>query len=703
MSKIRENILNKNRIFPLIGAIIVFVLCFSVLYMGENVGLSDNGDFRRVLLVNNLEYKDETDHYYLFKQDYKMKIEGDTFGEMLASTWATDEENNIYTSPHFVIIKISKSMNFIMNYIKDRDVTEYNIAYLAGIYIFMLSMAAWCIFTFFQGKPVKLQIAVFALFLLIFCDAGYILYFNSFYGEPLQYVSIMLIIAIGLLMYLRPSIPKVICLYISLYFFAGSKLVNVPYAIIVSLLALCIMFLRGDRRFKVTVAVCAAVSIGFTIKLYTDIPDWMQQDTTYQSVFFGILKESGTPDKDLEELGIDSKYSVLSNTHAYMNGDEYPIDITSDEFADEFYGEISKAKILFFYLRHPSRLFDKLCLSIENSAYIRPPNVGNSSETIMEMTNKYSLWSNLRVLLKFFYQPIVIFILFILISAYILFANIYAVIAFKEKKSGQRIYMIGAFDALLIGIWLNLILPVLCNGEADLPKHMFLFISYMDILFSVLVLGIVKMKPLNKIPVLAVTALLAGIFYISPPKRIVEFGTYNGEPVKWEVAEELNDNSLILVTKDCVSDRRFDGENNMWETSELRSWLSTEFLNEFTEEEKAKIMPSVNEVILAANDKAAAAAGDHTHYWNCTKDRAGDLSKTAYHYYLEDRVYIPTLDLIKELNNGSSYWVLCPYAGNDKMERYMKYDGYVLHTNVNNVKGVRAVIKYDNSKDNLLY
>ena len=42
---------NNKRIFPLIGAIIVFILSFSVLYMGDNIGLSDNGDFRRVLLV----------------------------------------------------------------------------------------------------------------------------------------------------------------------------------------------------------------------------------------------------------------------------------------------------------------------------------------------------------------------------------------------------------------------------------------------------------------------------------------------------------------------------------------------------------------------------------------------------------------------------------------------------------------------------
>ena len=70
-----ELLKNNKRIFPLIGAIIVFILSFSVLYMGDNIGLSDNGDFRRVLLVNNMEYENDSNYYYLFKQDPQMKVD----------------------------------------------------------------------------------------------------------------------------------------------------------------------------------------------------------------------------------------------------------------------------------------------------------------------------------------------------------------------------------------------------------------------------------------------------------------------------------------------------------------------------------------------------------------------------------------------------------------------------------------------------
>lgn len=693
-----NNISWKNRIFPFAGALLVFMLCFSILYLGENVGLSDNGDFRRVLLANNLSYADDTDYYYLFKKDYKMTVEGDTFSEKAASVLETNKEQEIYTSPHFVIIKISKLLNLISNEMTGREETSYNIAWLAAIYIIMLTTAAWGIFTFVQDQKRSLKIAVMVLFLVMFCDCGYVLYFNSFYGEPLQYVALMMLISVGLMIYKRPSLPKVICFYISLYFFAGAKLANVPFSVIASLLAIVFTILRKDRLFKVGVVITAIVAVCCIAQLYSSIPDWMQQDTTYQSVFFGITKESDTPQKDLEELGVDSKYAVLANTHSYMDEDEYPLDIRTETFKQDFYDKVSKLDILFFYLRHPPRLIDKLNISIENSAYIRPPNSGNSSTKLMEVTNRYSMWSNLRVALKFLYQPIVIFVVFIVLTVYIILVDIF-LISRRKKEEPQRLYMLCGINVLILGLWINLMLPILGNGEADISKHMFLFTNCIDILFAVLVIGLFNMKKKNVIISLTLVAVGTGAFYVSPPKKTMKFGTYNGRPVKWEIVEEYNDNTKLLMTTKSVAETTFDSESNHWETSHLRSWLNNEFLAEFTDEEVEKILPTVNEVILSYSERDQAVSGDHTHYWNFTRSQVDDLSKTAYHYYLEDYVYIPTLDMLKNADVSGAYWVLCPYANNDNMERYMKNDGFILHTNVRNVKGVRAVIKYDASKD----
>ena len=240
-----------GRILPVIGALIVFFVSLAVLYGGENVGLSDNGDFRRVLLTNNIEYADDTDYYYLFKQDYIMDLgDADNIFEAMYEAWQTNEEEEIYSSPQFLVIKISKELNVIANAVSGRPLSKYNIAYMAMIYIFMLSVAAWVIFTFFADAKVKVRLAVFLLFIFMFCDAGYLLYFNSFYGESLQYTALMMLIAFGMLIYKRPSVPKAIGFFISLYFFAGAKLANIPFSLIAAMLAILIVIMRKDILFK---------------------------------------------------------------------------------------------------------------------------------------------------------------------------------------------------------------------------------------------------------------------------------------------------------------------------------------------------------------------------------------------------------------------------------------------------------------------
>lgn len=689
--KTDKNIL-RSRLFPAIGAVIVFIVCMCVLYLGEPVGLSDNGDFRRVLLTNNIEYKDSENHYYLFKQDYKMKLENkDNLGAALISAWQTNEEEEIYKSPHFLIIKLSKVMNVIANKVSSRPLEDYNIIYVALLYICMLCVAAFVIFTFFDDSKLKTQIVVFAVFIFIFCDAGYLLYFNSFYGEPLQYTSLMMLIAFGLLIYKRPGVPKVIGFFIALYFFAGSKLANIAYSLIVALLAILMIIMRKDKKFRIGVIVSSVLCIVNIIGLYVQIPDWMDNDTTYQAVFLGITKNSDDPARDLRELGIDEKYAVLAGTHAYMDEDEYPIDIKSEKFKKDFYDKVTKFDIATFYLKHPIRLFDETLHAIENSAYIRPPVVGNSTTVPMEFTNKWSGWSKLRVALKFPYEPWFVLFAFLAITFYMIFMNVLYVHNHKTETP-QRKYMIYAVDILVLGLWVNLLLPIICNGEADIAKHMFLFTNCIDILLALGIVVLAGMKFRNGIKVAVAAALFAGIFHISIPKKTVTFGELYGEPIKWEIVRKNDDGTLLLVTKECVGFMPFDDNSNSWEESELRAWLNSEFLSEFSAKDRKQIVTTKNKNFLTYDERGRAEGGNHAHYWNFTPNLVYDMGETAYHNFVEDEVFIPTLSVMDDIGVKDAYWVMCPYTSNTYMSRFMNSDGFILHTDVKNEKGVRAAI-----------
>ena len=127
--------------------------------------------------------------------------------------------------------------------------------------------------------------------------------------------------------------------------------------------------------------------------------------------------------------------------------------------------------------------------------------------------------------------------------------------------------------------------------------------------------------------------------------------------------------------------------------ADTRKRVKMPFDEEFTMDELARIEPKENEVMLTYNDRGLAVSGDHTHYWSATRSEVADLSESAYKYYVDDMVYIPTLDMMKTIDVRGSYWILCPYGYNDKMQRYMKNDGFILHTNVDNIDGVRAAVR----------
>lgn len=693
MVNLTEKSFVRGRLIPILGALIVFIISFSVLYMGENVGLSDNGDFRRVLIMNNIEYKDDTNHYYLFNENYKMLLDNsDSFSGAIVSSWQTNDEEEIYKSPHFMFIKLSKTLNVIANKISGNALSDYNIMYLAILYIFMLSVAAGVIFTFFNESSVKIQITIFLLFIFIFCDAGYLLYFNSFYGEPLQYTALMMLIAFGMLIYKRPSVPKAIGFFTALYFFAGSKLANIPYSLIVALLSVIIVFMRKDRLYRVGIIITAGLCVINIISLYTEIPEWMNRDTTYQAVFLGITKNSKTVEKDLEELGVSKEYAPLAGTHAYMEKDEYPIDITTEEFEKGFYEKVKKTDIAFFYLKHPIRLVGELCHAIENSAYIRPPVVGNSETVPMEFTKKFSGWSKIRVSLRFLYEPWVIFVSFILITLYMIFMNVFYIHNHKIESPARK-YMVCALDILILGLWINLVMPIVCNGEADLAKHMFLFTNCVDILFAIGITALVVCPIKRTLAIMCAGALFTGLFYIDLPRKTVTLGRLNGEPLEWEKIRTLEDGTELLVTKECVGFMPYDDESNAWEISDVREWLNTDFLSEFSVADRELIVMTKNRNLLAFNQRERAEGGNHAHYWNFTKSLVYDMGDTAYYNYTEDMVFMPNLMSVKDISVEEDFWVMSPYTANDYMARYMNDDGFILHTDVRNEKGVRAMIR----------
>ncbi len=76
-------------------------------------------------------------------------------------------------------------------------------------------------------------------------------------------------------------------------------------------------------------------------------------------------------------------------------------------------------------------------------------------------------------------------------------------------------------------------------------------------------------------------------------KRIVTLGTWDGKPIQWIVLKESKLGSVV-ISKDCLFQRKFDSQNRDWPDSDIRAYLNGEFFQQaFRAEEQKRIINTI--------------------------------------------------------------------------------------------------------------
>jgi len=682
---------HSRHILASLCAILVVIICSLTLFPNGGAGLSDNGDFQRVMDASGLKMADSSHSRYMFKRFYEMELDEK---KPILSLLSSYGENYLYKSPHSHFIKASKLLNYTANILTGKEAVSYDIFYLAFIYIIILAASAYYIILFF--KKSAHQVLASVMFIIMFCDTGHLLYFNSLYGEAAQFVSLMMITAL-ILSFIQKGAGciRIIALYLAIYYFGGSKLANIPLALL-TIAATFVFLAKSQKIHKIFLTVSAlivAVSLG---AMYISIPSWMNEQTTYQSVFFGILKESPSPEQDIKEMGLPDEYICLANTHAYMS--QYPIDITSDEFGKNFYQQIGKGDAVIFYAKHPIRFIKKCAEAISESVSIRPIYLGSSPHKRMGQTDKFSLWSNIRGGEGLFTNPYVMLPALLIFAFAALLASVYHI---RKRESFKNIQICAMFLLLACGIWASLLLPIAGNGDADLLKHLYLFIHLTDILLYFIIMWAIHSKKSAIISFISLSAI--GVLYLacSMPKpgiNTVTFGTYNGKPIEW-IATDNGDGTATMISKDVLFTHHFDQKgdfgSNLWADSHIRSYLNNEFLNCFTDKELSLICDTAHEVTLSQANSGAAQSGWHAPYWRASRSQAADMYEDTYRHIVTDKVYLPdTLQYSKGFfdSSGENFYLADPYGSSDSMVRFIDKNGVPVYCDAAENMGIRPEI-----------
>lgn len=434
-----------------------------ILFAEPLIGIADSGDFLRIAttvglsdLDANASYEDQYFGYFHSQYRYSPISIGGYFSTQIAIV--------------FIAIGISKLFNPQL----------FDIRFLAAIYCMLLLTAFYLLMQLKLLSSLAAKLTLAAVLLFVFVDVGYTAYFNSLYGEPLSLVFLLLTLAFALRMLESADNRRkrwLIAFFAAAIILVGSKVQNAPVGLILCFLSLRFLNIRGDYKWRRLTLIFTAMLLLVSTAIYISAPKEFRVINQYQSVFYGILKDSPHPEKNLADMGLDPKLSVLAGTNYFTPNT--PIPQQSDQLKEAFYSKISHGKIAVFYLTHPSRFINKLEAAASNTLHMRPSYLGNYEKSAGyprgAISPVYAAWSNFK-------EHIMPHTLWFLIPFFGLYKLI-LIRAHRKETSGDRKK---AYEVLMsIGLIaaVAFVVPLVGDGEADMHKHLFLFNVCFDVVF----------------------------------------------------------------------------------------------------------------------------------------------------------------------------------------------------------------------------
>ncbi|MCL2217046.1 MAG: hypothetical protein FWB91_08525 [Defluviitaleaceae bacterium] len=701
-------------------AVSALLLMLGILFAGHNVGMSDQGDFVRVMNASSLSHRVH-ERAFIFVDSYVINLEDASFFSNLTRIMFSPEGVGSYPSIHILLVRVSVAMNLVLNFILGQPLDIYRIGILGAMTAALYAGLLFWLFCQIKLKNPFLDAAAKLFIIFIACDVGYIAYFNSFYSESVQILAFCMIIVAAMRIFRgKTGLWDFGLLVVAAVVYGWSKFVNLPIAILI-ILAFAIILGLAKKATWLKLGFVAFAGILTLLLVYAAIPDWMDIDTNFNSVFFGVVKDvdDATARTHLEFLGLNPEMARFASQNRYVAG-------VAQEFLDlsfeEEFLQLSKLDLLWFYIQHPGRLWDGIRMSISHSGLIRPWYIGNYYSERMVLTSRFSGWTWLRARLAFDTM---------LGNAALWLAFFAAALTFVKEKGKWPVLIVlaavfgtGAYSAAI---------SIIANGEADLAKHMFKYVQIMDMIFVVLIFYLIsgmrrlrrfcamtepifngnvyKLAPVGAALCIVILFIPMGAIFVqwARPVRVtdlhgakigdvVSVGYFNGEPMRWLIVDE-NEHLQTLMAVENIVYRAFDESNsNFWVESGLREWLNGEFLREAF----GAVAPvlSSRELILSVRSVEYAEYGDRDFYAFHVPAYAFRGRERAFRKIVYDYVRLPDGEVMERLMEmgrpvRGGYWLEIPRFLCGEMTRYVSRDGFILLQDAERTAGVRPVIEVE--------
>ncbi|MBD7913362.1 MULTISPECIES: hypothetical protein [Clostridium] len=467
-----------KKLFYFIFVVIAAIIITFVLFKYPQQGVADQGDFDRVMTSSGLSLLDSDKDNSDFVRFYDYTVTNYKISWNIISILLTI----IGSSIGYLIFSISAICKLLGSDVFKTQylAIAYSIIYIAGLTLLL------------KNLKIKSKLKLFLLsiiFLFIFLDGNYLIWFNSLYGEPMMITTCIMFI-VSFLNYVNYKYGKkddtrlvrnIVYVFIAAFLFLGSKMqVLTALPFIAVLLGKILWDNRNSIKKKtlIKLGVFFAIVVIYPVQLNKTNGN-ISKDTQYNSVFFGVLNGSETPEQDLIDMGLNPEMAVEAGKHSYLDSSEYEKYVPrADVTESEFYSKMSNGKLAKFYLTHPKRLIEGMEYTA-SKAYITSTSLGkcsreDSEESIKEL-NRFTVWSTFR-------ENHLPAKLWFIIGVYLSIFAVSLCTFIKNRSNGEvRNKIILLWAIMLIGA-IQFPMPFVGNGKADTAKQLFLFNFIFDIM-----------------------------------------------------------------------------------------------------------------------------------------------------------------------------------------------------------------------------
>ncbi|MDQ0060099.1 glycan biosynthesis hexose transferase WsfD [Paenibacillus harenae] len=439
------------------------IVILGSILMIRAVGVADSGDFARIMWAGGIGYADD--------EPYKERYFGfaHTDYEYRQVLWSG------YVSTQIIIVMIAGFISRIINS------SFFDIRILSFMYslLYIAALAIWMKYN--KTRWTLLNAAIVAVAAFVFLDIGYIAYFNSFFGEAITLIFMLMTfgLALAVAQSEKPARKLLLLFFIACFCLICTKLQNAPIGLLLILIAARFWTLRKDKPWRKMILIGSSVLLLATAVMYLAAPQRLKHINLYQTVFYGILKDSPDPVAALKELGLPEQFKVLAGTNYFQT--DTAIKQNDPILKEHLYSKLSHKDVLFYYMKHPGRFFQKLERGAENGMSIRPYYLGSydqdKGKPYGTIAYTYSGWSEF----KHDHVPNRLWFVGLIYLLY------YAGIAYEytRRPAARQRARIDIFACVgLIGLF-GFAVPLLGDGEADLGKHLFLFNVCFDMMLAI--------------------------------------------------------------------------------------------------------------------------------------------------------------------------------------------------------------------------